>query len=63
MLAIVGAWLTLSLNRVPKDWLTTPIMAVVGFVLVLTLVLPTVVTAAICYSVASTDEQRIRRRR
>ena len=55
LLAIVGAWLTMSINRFPKDWLTTPNMAVVVFVLVLTYVVPSLVTAAICNSVASTS--------
>ncbi|CAN5452422.1 hypothetical protein BH09ACT8_BH09ACT8_01840 [soil metagenome] len=39
----------------PKEWLTAPITGLVGFVLILTLVLPTVTTTAICYSVASTE--------
>jgi len=55
MLAIVGAWLTMSINRFPKDWLTTPNMAVVVFVLVLTYVVPSLVSTAICNSVASTS--------
>lgn len=55
ILAIVGAWLTMSINRFPKDWLTTPNMAVVVFVLVLTYVVPSLVSSAICNSVASTS--------
>ena len=33
LLAIIGAWLTMSINRFPKDWLTAPNIAVVVFVL------------------------------
>lgn len=54
VLSIVGSWLAVSLARVPDDWLTSPNLGIVGGVLVLTLVLPTVVSTAICYSVAST---------
>jgi hypothetical protein len=57
VLSIVGSWLVMSLARLPKDWLTTPNAAAVGFVLVLTFVVPTVVSTAICYSVASTKER------
>ncbi|BBY66528.1 hypothetical protein [Mycolicibacterium helvum] len=53
-LAIVGAWLTMSINRFPKDWLTTPNMGLVIFALVLTYVVPSLVSTAICNSVAST---------
>lgn len=56
LLAIIGAWLTMSINRLPKDWLTTPNVAVVVFVLVLTYVVPSLVSTAICNSVASTDQ-------
>lgn len=56
VLAIIGAWLTMSINRFPKDWLTTPNMAVVIFVLVLTYVVPSLITTAICNSVASTTQ-------
>jgi hypothetical protein len=55
-LAIVASWMAVSLNRFPKEWLTVPNTAIVIFVVVLTLALPTVVSTAICYSVASTDE-------
>ncbi len=55
VLAIVGSWLAVSLNRFPKDWLTTPNDLLVLGVVILTLALPTVVSTAICYSVASTD--------
>ncbi len=56
VLAMVGAWFTMSLSRFPKDWLTTPNLSVVLFVLFLTYVVPSVVAVAICDSVASTDD-------
>ncbi|MEZ0355860.1 hypothetical protein [Mycobacterium sp. SA01] len=56
LLAIIGAWLTMSINRFPKDWLTTPNMAVVIVVVVLTFVIPSLVATAICNSVASAQE-------
>lgn len=55
LLAIVASWLALTLARFPKDWLTVPNTVVVIAVLVVTFGLPTVVSTAICYSVASTD--------
>jgi hypothetical protein len=55
VLAIIGSWLALSLARLPKDWLTGPNTAAVTFVLILTFALPTIVSTAICYSVASTE--------
>ncbi len=54
VLAIVGSWMTMSLARFPKDWLTTPNTAVVIVVLVFAGLLPSIVSTAICYSVAST---------
>lgn len=57
VLAITGSWLSVSLARFPKDWLTVPNGGLVAFVLALTFVLPTVVSTAICYSVASTDSR------
>jgi hypothetical protein len=57
ILAIGASWLAVSLARLPKDWLTEPNTGLVGFVLVLTIVVPTIVATAICYSVASTDER------
>lgn len=54
VLAIAGSWLAVSLARIPEAWLTAPNPAIVLFVLMLTLVLPTVISTAICYSVAST---------
>jgi len=57
VLAIVASWLALSLARFPKDWLTVPNSGLVLFVLVLTYVVPTVVSTAICYSVASTENR------
>ncbi|WP_267305077.1 hypothetical protein [Mycobacterium barrassiae] len=56
-LAIVASWLAMSLARFPKPWLIDPNLGLVVFVLILTFVLPTVVSTAICYSVASTDER------
>ena len=57
ILAIVASWLAVSLARFPDGWLTVPNIAVVIFVLVLTFVVPAVVSTAICYSVASTDDR------
>lgn len=57
VLAIVASWLALTLARLPKEWFTAPNTVVVVCVLVLTFCLPTVVSTAICYSVASTDER------
>lgn len=57
ILAIVASWLAISLARFPAGWLTVPNIAVVIFVLVLTFVVPAVVSTAICYSVASTDDR------
>lgn len=56
-LAIVASWLAVSLSRFPKDWLTVPNTGLVVFVLLLTFVVPTVVSTAICYSVASTQKR------
>lgn len=58
VLAIVASWLAVSLARFPEDWLTAPNTGIVFGVLILTLILPTVVSTAICYSVASTDSRR-----
>jgi hypothetical protein len=57
VLAIVASWLAVSLNRFPKDWLTAPNRGLVVFVLVLTFVVPVVVSTAICYSVAGTEKR------
>ncbi|MCB0943041.1 MAG: hypothetical protein KDB72_22705 [Mycobacterium sp.] len=56
-LAVVGCWLVMSLARFPKDWLTVPNTGAVVAVLVLTFVVPSVVSTAICYSVASSDDR------
>lgn len=56
VLAIVASWLAVSLSRFPKEWLTVPNTGLVVSVLVLTFVVPTVVSTAICYSVASTEK-------
>jgi hypothetical protein len=58
VLAIISSWLAVSLARFPKNWLTTPHIGVVTFVLILTFVVPTVVSMAICYSVASTEKNQ-----
>lgn len=57
VLAIIASWLAVSLNRFPADWLTAPSTAGVVFVLILTFVVPIIVSTAICYSVPSTDER------
>jgi hypothetical protein len=58
VLAVAGGFVAVSLPRLPDSWLTTPGIPEVTIALVLIFVLPTVVSAAICYSVASTDEPR-----
>jgi hypothetical protein len=58
VLAIVASGVAVSLNRLPKDWLTGPNIALAIGVLALTFVVPTVVAISICYSVASTDDRR-----
>jgi hypothetical protein len=55
ILAVGGSWLAVSLARLPEEWLTAPNTGIVVLVLLLTLVLPTVVSTSICYSVASTE--------
>jgi hypothetical protein len=55
-LAVAASWLAVSLARFPIGWLTTPNPAFVTFVFALSLLVPTVISTAICYSVASTDE-------
>jgi hypothetical protein len=57
ILAIGASWLAVSLARIPKTWLTDPAAGLTAFILILTFVLPTIVSTAICYSVASTDER------
>lgn len=57
VLAIGASWLAVSLARIPKTWLTDPAAGLTAFILTLTFVLPTIVSTAICYSVASTDER------
>jgi hypothetical protein len=56
VLAVVASWLGVSLARLPKDWLTAPNTGIVIGVLILTFVVPTVVSTSICYSVASTED-------
>ncbi|WP_445163515.1 hypothetical protein ACTXG5_10050 [Mycobacterium sp. Dal123C01] len=60
-LAVAASWLAVSLARLPIGWLTTPNRAFVMFVFVLSLVVPTIISTAACYSVASTDEGPARR--
>jgi nicotinamide riboside transporter PnuC len=55
-LAVAASWLAVSLARFPSGWLTTPNRAFVGFVFVVSLVVPTIISTAICYSVASTND-------
>jgi hypothetical protein len=63
ILAILASWLAVSLARLPKDWLTAPNTGIVIVVLALTFVLPTIVSTAICYSVASTRRASVTVRR
>lgn len=58
VLSIIGSWLGMSLARFPKEWLTVPNTGAVVFVLILTFVVPAVVSTGICYSVASTRGHR-----
>lgn len=55
VLAVVATWFAVSINRMPKDWLTTPNIALVVFVLAFTFVVPAAVSVVICNSVASTE--------
>jgi uncharacterized membrane protein len=57
VLAIAASWIAVSLNRFPKDWLTTHNAGLAGLALILTYVVPTVVSVAICNSVASTGKR------
>lgn len=60
-LAVAASWLAVTLARLPSGWLTTPNRGFVMFVFVLALLVPTIISTASCYSVASTDEGRARR--
>ena len=60
-LAVAASWLAITLARLPVGWLTTPNRAFVMFVFGLALVVPTIISTAACYSVASTDEGIARR--
>ena len=53
ILAMAGSWLAMSLARAPKDWLTQPHLLAAAFVLLIDAVVPSVVSTAVCYSVAS----------
>ena len=60
ILAMAGSWLAMSLARTPKDWLTQPHYLAVGLVLLIAAVVPSVVSTAVCYSVASVKPGRQR---
>ncbi|MEC4762941.1 hypothetical protein [Mycobacterium sherrisii] len=60
-LAVAASWLAVTLARLPGGWLTTPNRGFVVFVFVLALLVPTIISTAACYSVASTDEGLARR--
>ncbi len=60
-LAVAASWLAVTLARLPSGWLTTPNRGFVMFVFVLALLVPTIISTASCYSVASTDEGLARR--
>ena len=54
-LAVVATWFAVSVNRIPKDWVTTPNTALLVFVVTFTFVVPAAVSVVICNSVASTE--------
>lgn len=60
-LAVAASWLAVTLARLPSGWLTAPNRGFVMFVFVLALLVPTIISTASCYSVASTDEGLARR--
>lgn len=60
ILAMAGSWLAMSLARAPKDWLTEPHFLSVGLVLLVAALVPSVVSTAVCYSVASIRPRRRR---
>ena len=60
ILAMAGSWLAMSLARAPKDWLTQPHFLAAAFVLLIAAVAPSVVSTAVCYSVASVKPGRHR---
>jgi nicotinamide riboside transporter PnuC len=60
-LAVAGSWLAVSLARLPIEWLTAPNRGFLIFVFAVSLLLPTVISTAICYSVASTNDGLRRR--
>jgi len=57
-LAVLGSWFAMSLARLPKEWLTAPHISIVLCILIVGAVLPSVVSTAICYSVASVRPAR-----
>lgn len=56
VLAVAASWLAVSLARLPAGWLTTPNRTFVAFVVALSLLVPTIISTAACYSVASTED-------
>jgi hypothetical protein len=60
LLAVLASWVAVSMNRLPIEWLTGPNIAAVTFVAILTFLLPTVISTAICYSVPSTNDRPLR---
>ncbi|MCX2936621.1 hypothetical protein [Mycobacterium pinniadriaticum] len=55
-LAVLASWLTMSVNRFPESWLTTPKPAAVVVVVILGFLAPSIISTGICHSVASTDD-------
>ena len=55
VLAITASWLSLTLPRIPKEWLTAPDPMIVYTVLMLTFTVPALIAVTICYSAPATD--------
>lgn len=55
-LAVLASWLTVSVNRVPENWLTTPNVGAVVVAVVLGFLAPSIISTAICFSVASAED-------
>ncbi|MDX1873535.1 hypothetical protein SBI67_15540 [Mycolicibacterium sp. 120266] len=53
VLGVGASWLSMTLARFPKDWLTSPAPPIVLMVLALTFALPAVIAGAICFSAPS----------
>ncbi len=56
VLGVGASWLSMTLARFPKDWLTSPAPPIVLMVLALTFALPAVIAGAICFSAPSARE-------